>query len=65
MKYGRRGKNKWDDRTKIFVYEKVKRKGGIEKLEVWKLGTRKSENIKKIGTLENKKLENIRKIGSM
>ena len=59
-------REKWNDRIgeKLFVRE-WERKWELEKLKVWKLGGRKWENIKKIGTVENMKWENIKKIGSM
>ena len=43
---------------KLFVKE-WQGKWELEKLKVWKLGERKWENIKKIGTVENMKWENI------
>ena len=71
MKYRTRGGMEWEDRRETICMRERERQRErkvtveLEKLKVWKLGKKKWENIKKIGTLENMKLESIRKIGSM
>ena len=54
-KYGNYENRKWENTRKIWIMGTWKKGTGNyqEKLKVWKLGKRKSENIKKIESRKN------------